>query len=717
MTKDLTSKGNSSTSNHWKTTIPFTYILDYSKDHVGNKIYYQKVAEVPPFFLHVGHDVVFDTDWGTAKDYSSGIPVLLTVEQVQERIKELNEYVYQLHQRGVKIVIPYINSQTLGGDHKTRSGFWKFYDNWEKYSSFGFGPKPKSDPVDWMKHDRRELEKWIPNYRYAPCVNHPDWTKFVLACVKNIADVGYDGVFVDNNDIQHYGIHCRKKFRDYLTSRYSQAELKRFFGTDQIEQLQMGGPGQGLLWAETQRFWSESSTEFLHKIRQQGRKVNPNFLVVPNLGPMAHLHGVWSRKSMGMDADIWSKACDLIMYEEMHQPGEMAPNIYYDHILQYKYAFACNFKGGMLSYNAQDSNSIALSMAEAGAGGGGCLMQAGYNSPSVRKCYANFWKKNASLFDKLDSYSSVGVTFFFDECYWDNFIHLRSVYRLSHYLSNNHVLFDFITRKNFNDKTLSCYKIIILPSVEHLSNSEISILRRYIQAGGICITAGSVGTFDQFGQKHSPDVLSSFLGDVEEDWNGVREKKIGKGTVIGSNNLSVFIPEKGFNLFDLKETEVNSIEAVYKAISQVIKYKGIEPQGKEKLLKYINRALKEKLEIVPNSVSPGVRFSAFWSSQKDKKIVLHVVNYNVPFKLPSQIIDKVKLPFTKDSTFVEGKPKVQKDIPIRLPLPVDWKVTQVRCFDPEEKDFTVLSYKVQDGYLQLNLPEINIYKVIEIRAN
>jgi len=147
----------------------------------------------------------------------------------------------------------------------------------------------------------------------------------------------------------------------------------------------MGGPGQGLLWAETQRFWSESSTEFLHKIRQQGRKVNPNFLVVPNLGPMAHLHGVWSRKSMGMDADIWSKACDLIMYEEMHQPGEMAPNIYYDHILQYKYAFACNFKGGMLSYNAQDSNSIALSMAEAGAGGGGCLMQAGYNSPSVRK--------------------------------------------------------------------------------------------------------------------------------------------------------------------------------------------------------------------------------------------------------------------------------------------------------------------------------------------
>jgi len=149
----------------------------------------------------------------------------------------------------------------------------------------------------------------------------------------------------------------------------------------------------------------------------------------------------------------------------------------------------------------------------------------------------------------------------------------------------------------------------------------------------------------------------------------------------------------------------------------VIKYKGIEPQGKEKLLKYINRALKEKLEIVPNSVSPGVRFSAFWSSQKDKKIVLHVVNYNVPFKLPSQIIDKVKLPFTKDSTFVEGKPKVQKDIPIRLPLPVDWKVTQVRCFDPEEKDFTVLSYKVQDGYLQLNLPEINIYKVIEIRAN
>ena len=49
----------------WRTTVPFTYNIEYGKGHVGNPRYLQTIAEAPPTLLHVGEDIPFSSTFGT----------------------------------------------------------------------------------------------------------------------------------------------------------------------------------------------------------------------------------------------------------------------------------------------------------------------------------------------------------------------------------------------------------------------------------------------------------------------------------------------------------------------------------------------------------------------------------------------------------------------------------------------------------------------------
>ncbi len=53
----------------WKTSIPFTYLIDYSQGHVNNPEYLKKIAEAPPTLMHVGEDVVFSSVFGTKEGF------------------------------------------------------------------------------------------------------------------------------------------------------------------------------------------------------------------------------------------------------------------------------------------------------------------------------------------------------------------------------------------------------------------------------------------------------------------------------------------------------------------------------------------------------------------------------------------------------------------------------------------------------------------------
>jgi len=723
----------------WTTSTPFTYVIDYGFDHVNNPDFIKRVAEAPPFLLHVGHDVPFTIMYGPMPGYKiddvDAISEVLSPEDTRKKFEEIRRYVEELRSAGVKVVISYICHGLIIGDDRNRTGFWNFYDNWEKYAEFGFGRKPKEDPVEWMERKKTFLRGGYYNlirgpfarsksdptrmfYWYQPCARNDNWRNYVRVVVENIAKVGYDGVFIDVNATECYCDYCQKSFKEYLRNKFSNEELRKMFGTDDISSLELaeqpvrtyieseGGLKKGErkririlenLWAETQRFRNESIADFHRFVKESGRRYKKDFFLVVNLGPMAHIKGVYSRRDVGINISRWAKSDvnDVVMFEEMQQPGVPRPDFIHDSILQYKIAYAARQRAGILLYRSQDEHSIALSNAEAGAGGGGTFIQAGYAAPEIRNRYNRFFSENSHLFEGLRPVADVAVAFSLDQVYYDNTQHLRDVYRIRQYLSNNHVLFDFVVEDSFSLENLSKYRVLIFPDVEFSSSGQVEVLRRYIEKGGNAIFIGKVASFDEFGD----EMGLSFLGDGEKDENGLMTGSYGDGRWVLCERLSEIIPETPFEIFDQTEDLVTDTDQFISWIDRVRSER--KPSGRDLLCGYLEVMSGRDPRVAPEGTPAELRISAFSKEAEGLyKLIVHLVNYNVPYP-------------------IEGNPEGPipcKDVHVSIPLPVSAGEISVKMYDPDAGSPANLTPILRGGNLEFEVPEVTVYRVIEVEV-
>lgn len=679
-----------------RTSLPVVYLIDYSADHVDNPAYIEKVKAAPPDILHVGHDVVFKSMFGPTRGSDPFVYQRLSPKECDAEMKRISRYVDSLHRAGAKVVIPYICDIFIFGDHLKRTGFWEFYDHWEEYARFGFGRKPSSDPITWMQNRKRRTARENGPYVYEPCINHPEWQRYLRAVTRTIARCGYDGLFVDVNSLYCYNEPCRALFAKYLRQHYSPQELKRLFGFSSEESVRLGRKGEGLLWAETQRFRAWSMARLFSMLAREGNRIKPGFIVLPNLSPMAHIDGVRGRIGDSKDVGRWAKTCRWLMYEEMQQSGRFGADTISDCILQYKFAFASGILGGMLLYHAHDRDGVALAMAEAGAGGGGCLIQGNYNCPEVRTQYRAFWRSNRKLFEGLRPWSQVGVCFLYDELYWGNLDHLRAVYHIRRHLSDEHVLFDFIVEQNFTLASLRRYRAVILPAVSHLSDERIKALRDYVRSGGILIVIGKCGDFDELGRPRPQDTFAAWQPAAAMKGKPAA-RSLGKGFLVQMSSLNEVVPSRAFELFDLSEDESNDIEVVMKRTQAT----PAEARKPSPLLSLLRSLAKTGFAVADPQAPPTVRVSAFArEGRSDALLVAHVLNYNVPI----HAIGK------------SGPPVIARGLRLSLPIPEGWRVSAIDALEPGA-DRQSLAFSQHADRLDFTLPELAIYKVVGIHLS
>jgi len=249
------------------TATPQTYVIEYGFDYVKNPAFLRQVAEAPPQFLHVGHDVPFKAGSGPRLvpepykgKFTDRYP-LLPPAGARRYFDDLKQFVAALHRAGARTVIPYICNQTMGGDPDRRAGFWEFYDRWDDYRAFGLPAKPPADPLEWLQRDPqghisfnypKAHPVFAPGFRWAPCPNNPHWSRYLAFVVEKIAECGYDGVFVDNNILHCYCRWCRREFSRYLSSRYRPEALRRAFGAAEAGAVEMSWQADRVSWARTQ---------------------------------------------------------------------------------------------------------------------------------------------------------------------------------------------------------------------------------------------------------------------------------------------------------------------------------------------------------------------------------------------------------------------------------------------------------------------------------
>jgi len=698
----------------WRTTVPFTYLIDYSQGHVNNPAYLKKIAAAPPTLMHVGEDDPFSSVYGTKGIF--GGPqgtrtTLITAQEAHQRIVTLQHYVSAMHQAGVKWVIPYINNEAVLGDAIKRTGFWEFFDHWNRFRQFGFGPRPPEDMVtaqmfsNWPRP--KYLRKDDPNYpykRYDMCVNNPIWRHFLLAVTLNIARTGMDGVFVDEMDLHDYGRYDQEDFRKYIAQKYTPSECLKRFGTNDVSSLHLGYPGDGALWYDTQAFWAYSNGQFLKAVRDEGRKVNPNFFVIANEGPFAHLDGVRSRVEGGKNPADWAPYTRLIMFEEMQRPGELGPRHFLDNILQYKIAFGLGFTAGTLLYNAQDAPGIELGIAEAAAGGGGALIQGGYREPESRMKYRKFFEEHPELFKGYRSLADVALVFDYDQMYWGNFKNLFDTYVLSQYLSDHHIPYDVIPASQIvADQLHSRYRAVITPDLLYLSQNTLTQLHEFAQRGGAWIDIGQAGLYDSAGLVRARSA-ELFL-----------DQRIGKGSMVRVRRIEnvVYVPR--FALYLMRENQANDLPELvklYKA-TRIPEYPYPPPPKRwNDLQGLIEEKTGQSLSAISNSQLPGLKCNVWQKTVDGARVVtMHFVNYYTPIPRKAQFVGGG---LELGGPASDYAPRILKDLHVKMHLP-SGTVKSVTAFSPDSTKAIPVDYIASKDEVRFKLPPIRIYEIVRIK--
>lgn len=312
---------------------PMTYLIDYdtSQRYIRDFQNIAAFAEASPDLVHVGKTVPILHNWGpvpliVGENQFTGGPGhtldrdavrLLTPEEVEERIAFLKRYTAEWHQTGVPTLLPYSPIHTIAGDHEKREGFWAFYDHWEDYVQW-LGPKPAEDPFAWLMVDKNgrflpgacggySPDYFAPLHRYRVCPNHPAWRRYQQRLTQLIAEVGYDGVFVDNAYPHNacFCDHCKRGFKAFVQG-LSEREMALLGISGDPADLTLDG--ENTPPEVVRRYRIASYVDYLKMVRAAGRKVNPEFVVFPNVGSLDTFMPL-------------STACDYYMFESSGTPG------------------------------------------------------------------------------------------------------------------------------------------------------------------------------------------------------------------------------------------------------------------------------------------------------------------------------------------------------------------------------------------------------------
>lgn len=676
------------------TRIPFTYGIDYSPTNVTSAEFRQKLAAGPPALMHVGHDLPFRAVAITNPGYEFISPAPASPAEVRAQIEQLKQYIADLRAAGVSTVIPYITNCIMWGDHERRMGFWAAFDHWYDYAEFGIGERPRDDPLNWMQDDGRKPATPHAGYWYSPCPNNDYWTDYLAFTAHWAADCGYDGIFMDVNTCWCFCSFCQRKFRDYLAEHYTPDQLRGALGIEDLRAAALTEEGGQPLMAAIEGFRAESIARNLDRVRRAGAAAaRAGFIMIPNIGPFAHLAGADHRRATGKDIELWARVSDYIMFEEMLFPGNLGRGAVVDDILQYKLSYAFGAPAVVLCYVGNDARSTELALAEAAAfSGGGAFVQPGTGWPAVTNRWNRFLADHRGLYENCEPLARVGLVFDYHQVHMSDPEHLHGIYRARDYLSEQQVPWDFVTGVSDPD-ALRRFDAVILTGGRFLGDDQVAALRRFVEGGGALFLIGEAGTHEWFGKPREASAFADAFDQTPADRYGVRRGSLGRGKVLWATDPWVILPQRPFAISDFSEDDLADINLVYRRLAESPAQR---PGEAGKLfVDCLEQAAGKRLRL-PASHAPYLRFDAYRGGEaNDGRLVLHVVNYNVPRESPGE----------------SAEPIPSAPVSVTLEAPAGWRFASASLHVPGAETEPI-EFTQQESSVTFTLPAVNLYAAV-----
>jgi len=641
-------------------------------------------------------------------------PTYFTTEAYGELVEEAKaEARYITDELGAYGCTPYVCAVKINGDHERRYGFWAAYDHWEELEPFGYGPKPATDPWDWVvfRADYQMKSVWSfykpakdGSTTHSGCPNSP-FSEYLARFVRLTAENGARGIFVDNpgtNCICHW---CQDAWQDYLRERFTPQQMRDYFGVERYEDAPMY---EEPFRVETVRFWSRSVGRHLARMREAGESVwgAGNFWVMPNgaaiqYGPIGTAGNVveWARAG----------GFQLGSHENIRQHWGVQPrrltnplqfNDTHDMILGHKMmrglgsaqAWAAPLRACLW-----DTGFRHLHAAEAMAFDG-LLCDGGWPhqvSNEERLPLYEFTRHFQELLRTGEQVAEVGVVCMVNELAADPADPVREVAAVTDWLSEARVLWRALMDDAISDEALSGLRAVFVPNQRMLDDARVEALVAYARGGGTLILSGDCGTAHLCGAPREQPAFADIRPDVPDD---------GTWAVTACGQGRVAWCPRGF-----ADTDVPPA------------YRGADPRGgqpargliretnREPFLACLNEALGGGLSAILPPGPPAVRIaSRSFDTAEGAMMTVHLANYDL-------LVDTAMQSYY----IVPVTPSVIRpaaNVRVAVPVPEGrhaTAVTWIRYPDPELRreplEFTPLS----DG-LTFTVPGVEYYAMAAV---
>jgi len=699
---------------------------------------------------------------------------LLSPGELSERIKRMKDYTDKFHAAGVTALIPYLCSRTIAGDHETRKGFWEFYDKWNDYAQW-VGQRPPEDPFTWVTRDRSGKitgdypyapDYFAPWHRYRPCVNNPHWRSYQQALVRLVAEAGYDGVFMDNShhDSLCFCNHCQQAFKNYILTLSKQ----------ELETLGVKDPSIMDLLSETasaelvRRFLVVSIARHLRALKEAARAVNQRFLIFPNISRYQCMMAYGDSCDIYMFEGARPPGCFfmgntkewVIAIDVKEKAGNSSRS---QHIFKYADSNTLGGDNGLVQMQAQIDVPVSAAVGQETMLA--CkLIKVG--NDKNHDCAFNFefiLTNNASgKEEKVALLPKITVGYGGERppmelkgrwipgesgAYRLSFRYKYTIHRpgndaeMSHYFISDSIYSTHIGQYLYYANASARHVTLeggsqndATPNTGELWAAECAAFSNgsphvapAVREKYHAFFSRTKHLYDAFTPYADIGLLYGYWGHNPNEMGCFPEREPSPADNIADAHrlLRVFI-DKTINTDDftglktlilcgtfmeLTESQVQAIKKFRQSGGEVYVYKPETKINGQPCQDVIgdtplwqpgkNIAGHPPLMKHAEGLARGLRFAAYTKETGGKRVMaLHVVNYNV--MLPGM------------SALQEVG--VVKGASITIPVPPAWRIKSVKACDPDSEKTQSLSFQALEGQLQLILPDVRIYKLLEISA-
>lgn len=570
---------------------------------------------------------------------------LAAIEAMAKRAYEINNHAF-IYTEGLETI-------TSDADQKEHT-FFKDHPDWvqrdinDHPAVFGGGD------AFWI--DEGDEDVWISPYA-------KEWREIYMQCVRQIAQTGIDGIFVD---IPYWMTHF-DGWEDSWASfdTYTVDAFKQKTGLNAKKDLKLGDFNDPNFrkWVD---FRIETLTDFMAEVTRNAKSVNPDIKTIAEIYP-----GI-DESSVRVGADVYQmyQVVDVVAHEFSGGGGNAATknplNWFSRMVGMYTFrAFAEGKASWMLSYSWDQKNKVdpseamknlALSNVMAGTNcwdARGHVMS-GSNDIETRKIIFKWIADHEKIFYTPRSpIQPIGVYFspktrnyFADEF-------LKSYQGMMYMLLQAHLEFQTVTPRTLDDFKGA---ILILPDVKCISDAEVASLKSYVKKGKGLVITGKTGQYDITGLSREKNPFQKML-----NINDPLEKKVSEGEIkmiYYPNCLGKAYMEscrRGFNEAawegTYSEAEFNMLKNSFvSALKGLFKY---QPSVKIEASPFISAQIAE----VKNS--PHVFLANFQGLKRDE-VAQQIAEENITIEFPNKENAKIYLlPYL--GSIIELKGQVKED--------------------------------------------------------